>query len=133
MIPINIQEQLLQDALEVASISRNTVQQKLAIGVGISVKGTQFALLLPQGTALKLPPQEQEHLLQLPGSCRYEIPGDPARSMVWVILPESLLDQTPHYASWVRKAFQFTDRVVPQGRRLPPKPGRKPSHGRRPR
>lgn len=133
MIPINIQEQLLQDALGAASLSRVTVQQKLGIGIGISVKGAQFALLLPQGTALKLPPQEQEHLLQLPGSSRYEIPGDPARSRIWVIVPESLMDQTSHYASWVRKAFQFTEKVVPQGRRLPPKPGRKPSHGRNPR
>lgn len=130
MIPINIQEQLLQDALGAASLSRVTVSQKMLGGFGISVKGTQFALLLPQGTALKLPPPEQEHLLKIPGAARYEIPGDPARSNTWVILPQALLDQTPHYASWVRKAFQFNERQVPQGRRLPPKPGRKVSHGR---
>lgn len=133
MIPMKVQEQLLQDALAEASLSRETLQQKMLGGIGISVKGSLFALLLAQGTALKLPPEEQEHLLRMPGAFRYEIEGDPARSNVWVIVPENLLDKTQHYASWVRKAFKFTERVVPQGRRLPPKPGRKSTHGRGPR
>lgn len=133
MIPMKVQEQLLQDALAEASLSRTTLAHKMLGGMGISVKGSLFALLLPQGTALKLPPPEQEHVLRMPGASRYEIEGDPARSNVWVILPENLLDKTEHYASWVRKAFQFTERVVPQGRRPPPKPGRKASHGRKPR
>ena len=130
MIPAKVQEQLLQDALRWASLSAATTSQKMLGGQGISVKGSLFALLLPQGTALKLSPDDQKHLLELPGSRRFEIEGDPARSMVWVLVPESLMDQTNHYASWVRKAFQFCEKTVPSSRRMPPKPGRKASHGR---
>jgi len=99
-------------------------------GSGVTVKGSLFALLLPQGTALKLSPEDQEHLLQLPGATRFEVPGDPARSKAWIIVPESLMDQTNHYASWVRKAFQNAEKTVPTSRRMPPKPGRKAAHGR---
>lgn len=130
MIPAKVQEQLLHDALSWASLHATTTSQKMLGGQGMSVKGNLFALILPQGTALKLSPEDQKHLLELPGAQRYEIAGDPARSMVWVILPESMLDQTNHYASWVRKAFQFTAKTVPSSYRLPPKPGRKAAHGR---
>lgn len=130
MIPPRIQEQLLQDALRHASLNATTSGKPMLGGQCISAKGVLFALLLPQGTALKLSPEDQEHLLKLPGSSRYEIPGDPARSRVWVVAPPELPDQTAHWASWVRKAFQFNERVVPPNRRPPPKPGRKASHGR---
>jgi TfoX/Sxy family transcriptional regulator of competence genes len=130
LIPAKVQEQLLQDALRWASLSAATTSQKMLGGQGISVKGSLFALLLPQGTALKLSADDQKHLLELPGSRRFEIEGDPARSMIWVLVPESLMDQTNHYASWVRKAFQFCEKTVPSSRRMPPKPGRKASHGR---
>lgn len=93
-------------------------------GQAISVKNVLFALILPQGTALKLSEPDQENLLRMPGSCRYEVPGDPARSMVWVVVPESLLDQTNHYAGWVRKAFEFCDKSTRPGR-TGPRPARK--------
>lgn len=130
MIPPKVQEQLLQDALRHASLSANTTTKPMLGGTGVTSKGVLFALLLPQGSALKLSPEDQEHFLRMPGASRYEIPGDPARSRVWVIAPPELPDQTPHWAAWVRKAFQFNERTVPANRRPPPKPGRKASHGR---
>lgn len=133
MIPAKVQEQLLQDALRHASLTAVTTARPLLGGAGISAKGVLFALILPQGTALKLSPEDQEHFLRIPGTARYEIPGDPTRSRTWVIAPAELPDQTSHWASWVRKAFQFNERAVPPNRRPPPKPGRKASHGRGPR
>lgn len=130
MIPTKVQEQLLQDALRHASLNAVTTGQPMLGGMGMSAKGVLFALLLPQGTALKLSPEDQEHFLRMPGASRYEIAGDPARSRIWVVAPPELPDQTAHWASWVRKAFQFNERTVPPNRRPPPKPGRKAAHGR---
>lgn len=130
MIPPKVQEQLLQDALRYASLNASTTPKPMLGGIGISAKGVLFALVLPQGTALKLSPEDQEHFLRIPGTSRYEIAGDPARSRIWVVAPPELPDQTAHWASWVRKAFQYNERTVPPNRRPPPKPGRKAAHGR---
>lgn len=119
-----IQEQVLKDALESVSLSTATTSQRMLGGLGISLKGTLFALLLPQGTALKLSPEDQERFLEMPGAVRYEIEGDPSRSRVWVVAPPELPDRTAHFASWVRKAFHFCERTVPTARRGTPKPGR---------
>lgn len=130
MIPVKVQEQLLQDALRKASLNADTMGKPMLGGTGISVKGNLFALILPHGTALKLSADDQEHFLKIPGTSRYEIPGDPTRSRIWTVSPETLMDQTAHWASWVRKSYQFVEKTVPGSRKLPPKPGRKASHAR---
>lgn len=124
MIAANIQEQLLQDALRQASLSVATSRQRMLGGLGISVKGRLFALILQQGTALKLSEPDQENLLRMPGASRYEVPGDPARSRVWVVVPEPLMDQTNHYAGWVRKAFELSDKAARAATRAASRAGR---------
>lgn len=130
MIPPKIQEQLLQDALRHASLTATTSSKPMLGGAGVSAKGVLFALLLPNGTALRLSPEDQEHFLRIPGAARHVFPADPARAAAWIVAPPDMPDQTTHWATWVRKAFQFNERAVPGARRPPPKPGRKPSHGR---
>lgn len=131
MIPTKVQEQLLRDALRHASLASDTNLRPMLGGQGVTVKGNLFALLLPQGVGLKLSPEEQVHFLTIPGTTRLEVPNDPARSAVWVVAPDALVEATPHFAGWVRKAYGYTDRTVPTGRMPAVKPGRKtPKRGR---
>ena len=130
MASVRIHEQLLQDALRQASLSTETVCRPMLGGQGVSVKGNLFALLLPSGIGLRLPPEEQGHFLTIPGTSRLDVPGDTARSRLWVVAPESLAGSVAHFSGWVRKAYGFVERTVPAARRGAPKPGRR-APGRR--
>jgi hypothetical protein len=125
MIPTKVQEQLLQDALRQASLNAETLCRPMLGGQGVTVKGNLFALLLPAGIGLRLAPDDQRNFLTIPGTSRLEVPGDPARSELWVVAPDSLVEATPHFAGWVRKAYGNVDRTVPSARRGAPKPGRR--------
>jgi len=124
MIPTKIQDQLVRDALRHASLASETKLRPMLGGQGVSVKGNLFALLLVQGVGLKLSSDEQVHFLTIPGTTRLEVPDDPARSAIWVVAPDALVESTAHFAGWVRKAYGYTDRTVPTGRMPAVKPGR---------
>jgi len=116
--------ELLEDALSHAGLSTAIQKMKMLGGTGLSVKGHFIALIHPQGAALRLSPEDQLHLLTLPGAKRLVFEGDPGRSNQWVVVPERMVDETQHYASWIKKAWKFTQDSVPQARTGKHKPGR---------
>lgn len=119
-----IHKELLEDALLHAGLSTDIQQMKMHGGTGLSVKGHFIALIHPQGAALRLSPEDQILLLKDAGARRLEFPGDPTRSMQWVLVPEGLVDKPNHYGGWVKRAWKFTQNQVPQARTGKYKPGR---------
>jgi TfoX N-terminal domain len=119
-----IHMELLEDALAHAGLSPTLQKMKMLGGTGLSVKGHFIALIHAQGAALRLSPNDQLHLLTLPGARRLEFPGDAGRNNQWVLVPERMVDEVQHYASWIKKAWKFTQDSVPQERTGKYKPGR---------
>ncbi len=108
MHPTSIQEEILRDALAALGMSVNISSQRMMGGYNISLKGHQFAHICGDGTGLRLSPEDQAALLSMPGAKPLVFPNDPARSAKFALVPGPMLDRLPEFASWVRKAVQFS-------------------------
>lgn len=108
MHPTSIQEEIIRDALGALGMSVHIASQRMAGGFSISLKGHQFAHICSEGTGLRLSPEDRSTLLAMPGAKPLVFPSDPARSAKFALVPEAMLDRLPEFASWIRKAVQFS-------------------------
>ncbi len=108
MHPTSIQEEILRDALASLGMSANISSQRMMGGYSISLKGHQFAHICGEGTGLRLSPEDRSTLLAMAGAKPLVFPSDPARSAKFALVPGPMLDRLPEFASWVRKAVQFS-------------------------
>lgn len=123
---VAIYQELMEDALAHAGLSSSVQRMKTPLGgTGFTVKNCLVGLVRPEGMALRLSADDQRHLLTIPGSQRLSFPEKPAHDNQWVLLPEAMLEQPNHFASWLKKAWKYHLTCQVAGRPRPKGGGRK--------
>lgn len=122
---VAIHQELFEDALAHAGFSTSVQRMKTLGGIGLTVKNALIGLVHPRGLALRLGPEDQKHLLTVPGAQRLNFPGNASYDNQWILLPEAMLEQPNHYAAWLKKAWKYHLTCQVSGRPRPKGGGRK--------
>ena len=89
-------------------------------------RGNMFTGLCPLGMVVRLPEDERERLLALPGASRFEMRGRVMRE--YAVVPEAMTADLRKLRTWVARSFAYAASLPPKSqRKRGAVPSRKPA------